>query len=187
MVKIISGGGSSYANALSNMKNKLDVDVCKDKCKYVISNILDVQALGESVDKSLLKDEYAKYMFNGDNGGTIMFSTDLNATVFSDNAVKNWIVQKFRTFKNRFTVKSFLNRLRLKEGIKAWTIGQYLIGVYTDNAGNTFNEKSYALNIIGIDRKTLFKIAKEICAYLGQESVLVHDATTHQVYLVDLS
>lgn len=41
MVKIISGGGSSYANALSNMKNKLDVDVCKEKCKYVISNILD--------------------------------------------------------------------------------------------------------------------------------------------------
>ncbi len=185
MVKLISGGGSSYANALANSQNKLSIDLCKEKCLYVISNISEIKKLHEDDgNEQLLKDEYAKYMFNGHKGGTIVFSTDVNSRVFSDNAVENWLVQLFKTWKNRFTVKSFLNSLRMKENIKAWTIGQYLVGTYTGEDGKTFNEKSYALNIIDIDRKTLFKLAKTICSYLSQESVLVYDAETKQMYFV---
>ena len=148
MIKLISGGGSSYANALANNQNKISVDVCKEKCLYVISNIAEIRDLHESIDDRIVKDEYAKYMFNGDKGGTIVFSTDVNSTTFSSNAIKNWLVQKFKTFLNRFTVKSFLNRLRLRENIKAWTIGQYFIGTYTGSDGKTYNEQSYALNIV---------------------------------------
>ena len=187
MIKLISGGGSSYADAIANSKNKLSIDLCKDKCRYVISNFPEMTRLNEDMSiakEQLLKDEFAKYMFNGNKGGTIIFSTDVNSKTFSDNAVMNWLIQKFRTWKNRFTIKSFLNNLRLKENIKAWTIGQYLIGTYTGANGKTFNEKSYALNIIDIDRKTLFNLAKEICAYLSQESVLIYDATTKQTYFM---
>ena len=187
MIKLISGGGSSYANAVANSQNKLSIDLCKEKCRYVISNFPEMVNLNEDMTSSkerLLKDEYAKYMFTGNKGGTIIFSTDVNSQTFSDNAIMNWFLQKFRTWKNRFTVKSFLNYLRMKENIKAWTIGQYLVGTYTGSNGKTYNEKSYALNIIDIDRKQLFNLAKEICNYLSQESVLVYDATTQQIYFV---
>lgn len=190
MMKLISGGGSSYADAVANSQHKLSIDLCKEKCRYIISNFPEMASLNEDmsiVKDQLLKDEFAKYMFNGDKGGTIVFSTDVNSRIFSDNAIKNWLIQKFRTWKNRFTIKSFLNSLRLKENIKAWTIGQYLIGTYTGANGKTFNEKSYALNIIDIDRKTLFKLAREICTYLSQESVLVYDATTKQMYFVPVN
>lgn len=185
MVKLISGGGSSYASALANSQNKIGVDVCKEKCLYVISNIAEIRDLRESIDDRIVKDEYAKYMFNGDKGGTIIFSTDVNSSVFSGNDVKNWLVKKFRTFLNRLTVKSFLDKLRLKENIKAWTIGQYFIGTYTGIDGKTYNEKSYALNIVDIDRATLFKLAQEIREHFNQESVLVHDSTTKQIYFVN--
>lgn len=187
MIKLISGGGSSFAGALANTQHKISVNVCKEKCLYVISNITDIRNLKESVDDELLKDEYAQYMFRGDKGGTIVFSTDVNSTTFSDNAVKNWLVKKFKTLKNRLTIKSFLNALRLRENIDAWTIGQYFIGTYTGENGKTYNERSYALNIINIDRNLLFKLAKEICIYLNQESVLLHDATTKQIYFVTAS
>ena len=39
MIKLISGGGSSYADAVKNMSNKIDAVVCKEKCKFILSNV----------------------------------------------------------------------------------------------------------------------------------------------------
>lgn len=186
MIKLISGGGSSYADAVKNMSNKIDVFVCKEKCKFILSNVPSFKGMSEddSSDLSVEQDEFKKWVFFGESGGTIVFSTDVNSATFSNNKVKDWIYKKFLTLKNRFSIKNFLTRLRLKENIAAWTIGQYFIGSYTGSDGKTYDERSYTLNVIGIDRKELFKLAQEIREFLKQESVLVHDAKTKQVYFV---
>ena len=132
MIKLISGGGSSYADAVKNMSNKIDVVVCKEKCKFILSNVPSFKRMSEddSSDLSVEQDEFKKWVFSGESGGTIVFSTDVNSATFSNNKVKDWIYKKFLTLKNRFSIKNFLTRLRLKENIAAWTIGQYFIGSY---------------------------------------------------------
>ena len=192
MIKIISGGGTSYADAVKNSANHISVQPSLEKCIYVISNITSINDLSKindlhvenEIDRNSIKDEFKKYLFEGHHGGTIVFSTDVNSKIFSINPFKDWIIKKFNTIKNRFTISSFLNKLRNKENITAWTIGRYFVGTYTGRNDITYNENSMTLNVIGIDRKTLFKLAQEICKFLNQESVLVHDATTKQIYFV---
>lgn len=188
MIKQISGGGSSYADALRKQALHISVSPSFEKCMFVISNIPSIRALNTQVkedDKDNdVADEFRKYLFKGDRGGTIVFSLDINSTRLSTNPVKNWLIQKFQTLKNKFTISSFLKSLRRQEDIKAWTIGQYFKGSYTGEDGKQYDENSMTLNIIDIDRKTHFRIAQEICQYLNQESVLVHDATNNQIYFV---
>lgn len=184
MIKCIFGGGSSYVDAVKNSANKISVVPCREKCKFVISNVPSFKNINEVDEELADQDEFKKWAFAGDSGGTIIFSTDVNSVIISDNKFKNWLYKKFLTLKNRFSVKNFLKNLRMKENIAAWTIGQYFIGSYTGNDGKTYNETSYSLNVIGIDRKELFKLAQEIREYLNQESVLVQDAKTQQIYFV---
>lgn len=183
MIKCISGGGSSYADAVKNSANKISVVPCKEKCKYVISNVPSFRKMNEEENLGD-QDEFEKWVFAGESGGTIIFSTDVNSVTFSDSKVKNWLQKKFLTLKNRFSIKNFLKSLRMKENIAAWTIGQYFIGSYTGKDGKTYNENSFSLNVIGINRKELFKLAQEIREFLNQESVMVQDATTKQIYFV---
>ena len=103
----------------------------------------------------------------------------------SDNKFKNWILQKFNTVKNRFSAKSMLDTIRKKNNVYAWTVGKYLSGVYTGNNGKTFDENSISISMIGVSRDQLFKIADEICREFKQESVLVQDNKTNQIYFVE--
>lgn len=187
MVKHISGGGSSYVDAVRKGVLHIEVKPSKDKCIYVISNMPSIASVSlkiESEDTIDAIDEFEKYLFSGSTGGEIVFSTDVNAKQFSENPVKNWLLKKFRTLKNRFTLSVFLDRLRRKENIKAWTVGRYFIGTYTGDDGKTYNENSIVVDIIDVDRKTLFRLAQEIREYLHQESVLVKDASNGQIYFV---
>ena len=59
---------------------------------------------------------------------------------------------------------------------------------YTEESSitnETFSEKSIVISILDCDRKTLFKLAKEIREQFKQESVLVYDASNKQFYFVD--
>lgn len=57
-------------------------------------------------------------------------------------------------------------------------------GVYTGENGKTFNENSITIDVLGVDRKTLFALAEEIKNVFAQESVLVEDRSTKQFYFV---
>ena len=110
MIKLISGGGSSYADAVKNMSNKIDVVVCKEKCKFILSNVPSFKRMSEddSSDLSVEQDEFKKWVFSGESSGTIVFSTDVNSATFSNNKVKDWIYKKFLTLKNRFSIQSLI-------------------------------------------------------------------------------
>ena len=175
--KLITGGGKCFNEAVKNMKNKnLKVVPSKDKCLFVITDKIVSEA-----DADL--DKYEKMLFNGPAGGQIIFSTDVNSKDFSNNKFKNFIIQKFKTFKNRFTAKKSLDKIRRKNDIYAWTIGQYFQGVYTGENGKTFSEESIVIDIIGVSKKEIFKLAEEICKVFDQDLVLVK--TDNKIYIVN--
>lgn len=181
--KLIKNGGDSFTEAVKNVENAtLDVVPSKARCEYVISNVDHMAGpVGEAESE---KDEYEKFLFKGDSGGAVVFSTDVNSLKLADGALRNWLIQKFRTVRNRITARKVLDGIRRKNNIYAWTIGRYFVGVYTGADGKTFSENSYVVDCIGVDRKTLFRLAEEIRAAFGQESVLVKDHATSQVYFV---
>lgn len=193
--KLIKNGGNSFCEAIKNISNDITTNVSLDNTLYVISNtdsiskFYDNTIKQESDENSSEKfDKFEKFLFTeyGKNpGGIIIFSTDINSMTLSDNKFKNWILQKFNTVKNRFSVKSMLDTIRKKNNVYAWTIGKYLSGVYTGNNGKTFDENSISISMIGVSRDQLFKIADEICREFKQESVLVQDNKTNQIYFVE--
>lgn len=123
-VKLISGGGNSFCEAIANIENKnLRVVPNREKCLYVI---YPTEFIKEDE-----KSEYEKYLFAGDSGGTIIFSTDVNSVELSENQFKNFILKKFKTLRNRIFTRKILNKIRIKNNIYCWTIGRYLLGVYT--------------------------------------------------------
>lgn len=169
--KLIAGGGDSLVEAMMNTQNKLEIVPTREKCLFVIAdrNILPFAKESDSEGK-----DWERFLFRGEPGGTIVFSTDVNSKVLSDNSIKNRILQVYETYKNRFFAKRILDRIRRRHSVYAWTIGQYLIGTYTgDVDGKTYNENSLSIDVIGIDKDMLFKIAKDLLGIFNQESVLV--------------
>jgi len=183
--KLIVGGGDSLIEAMKNMANegKIKVVPSREKCLYVIADKSDTPILDESESEER---NWEKYLFrpddNGGGRGTIIFSTDVNSKVLSNNRIKNMILKIYSTWKNRFSVKGVIDQIRRKRNIGAWTIGQYLIGAYTGRDGKTYNENSLCIDCVGIKKDDLFEIAEEIKDAFKQESVLVK--WNDQVYFV---
>ena len=185
MITHISGGGSNYIDALKKSSVQLKLNPSKDKCVYLISDYL--KTFSES-SEDMSKDEFAKYLFNPNHGkgGSIIFSINVNISDIESPTMISWLTNKYNTLKNKFSVRKTLDKIRRTNNINAWTIGRYLEGVYTSNITNeTFSEKSIVISILDCDRKTLFKLAKEIREQFKQESVLVYDASNKQFYFVD--
>ena len=181
--KLIKGGGSSFCEAVKNIENtKLVVMPSKDRCMFVISNAPHMAGGSDSaLDEA---DAYEKWMFHGKKGGTVVFFTDVNSKALVEGPMKNWLLQKFATVKNRVMSGSILDRIRRRNSVYAWTIGKYLRGVYTGEDQKTFDENSISVDIIGVDRKTLFAVAEEIKDAFKQESVLVEDHSNGEIYFV---
>lgn len=179
--KLILGGGDSLFEAMKNMVNegKFKIEPSREKCMYVIANKSDTSFIDEGEDG---KDKWERFLFNSESGGTIVFSTDVNSLELSKNSFKNKIMQIYETFKNRRFALKMLDKIRRKNNVYAWTIGRYLVGTYTGNNGKTFNENSISIDVIGINKDTLFKIAEQLKDTFKQESVLVK--LNDQVYFV---
>ncbi len=118
-------------------------------------------------------------------GGIITFSYEVNAVDLSANKVANWFKKKLDTIKNWFLKDKKLDKIRTENEVAAWTVGNYLRGVYTSASGETFNEKSVSLEILDIEFPTLIKIAEEICREFRQESVLVKTYEDHRIFFVN--
>lgn len=62
-----------------------------------------------------------------------------------------------------------------KYDLQGYTVGKNFRGSYTSKNGMVFNEKSYTIDIAGIDSDALKLIASEICREFKQETVMVRD------------
>ena len=179
---LVKGGGNSFCEALRNTNNTFDVGI--DEVLFTVGEDAVNEdekddELRKSLDGCRSKAEEVGY------GGAIVFSTDVNSVELSKLGFKNWLIQKWKTFTNRFKSMKSLDKLRRKNDIYAWTVGKGFHGVYTGKNGKTFDENSLVLDIIGQKFSKVVKVAKEICEEFDQECVMVTDYETSQVYFID--
>ena len=163
-------GGKYFGNAYSTGRYLYEQIKRESTNKYL------TESLSEGIDFEISGDE---------TGGTIVFSTDVNAVPMSKNKIVNWIKQKVATINNRLTATSKIDRVAQDNELVGWTIGKGLSGRYTAKNGKAFGENSLSLDLVGIPTDKLLKIATELCNLFNQESVLVKDYNTQKVYFVN--
>lgn len=80
-----------------------------------------------------------------------------------------------------------LDKVADKNGVSAMTVGKFLQGRYKSNNGSVFTENSVSVEVLGVDDKTLFQMAEDICKDFDQECVLVKSYKDGGIYFVDLN
>lgn len=153
---------------------------------FSVHDIYDLENVTGLISSIKLNNVIPKYLYEGidfelDNpGGVIIFSTDLNSTLSSAESfidrVKFFFDSKWKTFLNRLNVNDRLKRILLnKYELPGYTIGKNFRGSYMGKNGIPFNEKSFTIDIAGVDSESLILIASEICREFKQETVMVRD------------
>jgi len=131
----------------------------------------------------VIKEARAEDIPDGLKGGVITLSTDINATAGSGiiGKIKAWA----NTLLNRLTSVSRIKNTVYSGGGGGMTIGRFFRGVYKSKSGKTFNENSLSVEILYVDSKTLENIATDLAKEFNQETVLVKDYNTGEMYFAD--
>lgn len=117
-------------------------------------------------------------------GGTIVFSTDVNAVTMHDNRFINAVKQKMATLKNRINATKKVDAVANAHNLVGWTIGHNYDGRYKAKNGKNFGENSLTLDIVGVSDDDLINIATDICKSFSQECVLLK-LTSGKVYFIN--
>jgi hypothetical protein len=138
---------------------------------------------GEKIAEGIAPDQMGldKYL-----GGTIVFSTDVNAQDLSKNKLVNWFENKYTTFVNRLFRKKKLTKL-IKDkfsDVGGFSIGNFFNGRYIEK-NTVFNEKSLCIEVLGIPSEILIRLATEIARDFNQSTVLLKDKNTNKNILID--
>lgn len=200
---------SKEINRVKNWNTFLNESLFKNDTKEIeniihennfsIRNLYDVENVKgligsfklNSVVTNTLFENYS--FFLDEPGGVIIFSTELNSTLGSAvrlrDKVRFFFESKFKSFLNSLNTTKRLKEILLKKfQLVGYTVGKSYVGAYTGANDLTFNEKSYTIDVSGVDSKTLLLIATEICREFKQETVLVKDfnkEAPRRIYFVD--
>lgn len=171
---------------------------CKDNNnKFKINNNQYLINETYNIIEGIHSEQYGLYNYRG---GIIIFSTDINSLVLTDNKLLNWLLQKGKTFLQRLFSKSKLNNIinrfnsnnekvlgsdKIEDYIGAFSIGNFFSGRYVDDNNNIYNEKSLSLEVNGISSSGLIYLAEEIARDFIQETVLVKDLNNNKIFLVN--
>lgn len=133
--------------------------------------------------------EAKEYTFEN-KGGIIVFSTTVNAIYPDANSfllkIKNWFNSKYETLMNRLNSNNKINSVLSKhQEVQGFSVGSFFKGVYKAKNGQLYDETSLSVEIIGIEPLLLEIIASELCQEFKQESCLVKDYQTNEIYLVN--
>lgn len=154
--------------------------------RYLYRSILRESGTHYNTECNISLVEGVDFSFADTNqGGTIVFSTDVNVDKLSENKIVNWMKQKIATINNRLFYTRKVDDVAQEHNLVGWTIGKGLSGRYTAKNGKAFGENSISVDIVGISHDELLDIATELCRLFQQETVLVKDYSTQQVYLVN--
>jgi hypothetical protein len=123
------------------------------------------------------------------DGGMIVMSTDVNATSAKGivNKAKGWV----KTWANRLLksrrVDDEVKRLIEERGLDTgWSVGNLFRGrYYSPKSGQTFNEKSFSVDIRGVPFDFVVKVAEALRVRFDQESVMVINHQNNKVQFVD--
>lgn len=121
-------------------------------------------------------------------GGMIVLSTDVNAAGLP--GILGKAKQKMKTWWNRLTksrkVDENVRELLMKQGLETgWSVGNLFRGRYLSKSGQTFNEKSFAVDIRGVPFDFIKDAAETLRQAFDQEAVLVVDHSNNKTYIMD--
>jgi hypothetical protein len=173
---IYEDAGKGYINSLKLNGISISTNNDSKASKFVLNekNTL-VEAIEMEFDKK---------------GGIIVFSTDVNA-VYEDqkgflNKLKSWTTAKIQSLKNRMFKNSKLSNVANKfDEVYGFSIGNFFKGRYKSSGGKTYDETSTSIEIIGIESSTLLAIAEEVAREFQQQTVLVKDYQSGNIYLAN--
>jgi hypothetical protein len=163
---------------------------------FIIQDIYDIENISGLIDSMKLMSVMPIYLYEAvdfeldNSGGVIIFSTDLNSTLgkaetFGEK-VKFFFGSKLKTFFNRLNVDDRIKKILLdKYKQPGYTVGKNFRGAYKSKNGLTFNEKSFTIDLAGIDSDLLVLVASEICKEFKQETVMVRDFNRNKVLFVN--
>jgi len=118
-------------------------------------------------------------------GGIIVFSTDVNTKQESKYKIVNKVTNYINTIYNKILITRKMDKvINYFEDVYGITIGAFARGRYKSKKGSMFNETSISIEIIGISTEILDKVALELCKEFNQESVLVKNHETTEIYLI---
>lgn len=120
-----------------------------------------------------------------EKGGVIVLSTDVNAKELSPNKLINWFKQKSTALKNRVNKNKIIDKVANGHKLIGWTVGKFLNGRYRSKSGVNFGENSLSIEIIGVTTTELISIAEDLYREFVQETVLVKDYATGNIYFVN--
>jgi len=123
------------------------------------------------------------------DGGMVVMSTDVNATQAKGivNKAKGWVkTWANRLLKNR-RVDDEVKKLIKERGLDTgWSVGNLFRGrYYSPKSGQTFNEKSFSVDIRGVPFDFVVKVAEALRKRFDQESVMVINHEDNKVRFVD--
>ncbi len=134
----------------------------------------------------------ARSMTFKEKGGMIIFSTDVNAAIPSGETflekIKVWVKRRLATLRNIVRRDTLVHRIigrHTEPEFYAFTLGRFFLGQYKANDGSIFNESSLSLEVVGISPEVLERVSSDIARELQQETVLVKDYQTGEIYLAD--
>ena len=169
-VDVLPGNNGNAYSGSKYLYNHIKVE----ESKIIASNR---QELLEAVDWQVGEKE---------KGGMIIFSTDVNAVQQSENKIVDWIKKKAKTINNRLNYTKKVDKVSQENELIGWTLGKFLNGRYvSQKTQKPFGENSLSLELVGITSDALLNIATQICKDFDQETVLVKDYNTGNIYFVN--
>jgi hypothetical protein len=121
-------------------------------------------------------------------GGMVVMSTDVNAT--TGKGIKNWAKGLLKTWHNRLfkekKVDEEIQKLVKERGLDTgWSIGNLFKGrYYSPKSDQTFNEKSFSIDIRGVPFDFVTKVADALRKKFDQESVMVINHANNKIRFV---
>jgi hypothetical protein len=195
---------------IESLENDLGI-VCREFDQYLKSDLFKMsqiqsdpiykEAIENFKQQEQLLTEAASELPSNLRGGIIYFSPEVNAVVDAGGSgsirskMLGFFKKKLATLKNELQTDKLLDQAR--EAVKqkygkeifGRTLEKGLKGTYyfTDpetGVTTSYNEKSMAITVVGVDTRTLIAFATRIADLFQQQEVMLHDYNTGKIRFI---
>lgn len=115
---------------------------------------------------------------NEKKGGMLIFSTEVNANVGKDiiSKIWGWLQTVYNSITKKDRIRNVVDETVKETGIGfGVTVGKNFIGRYSAPNGETFDETSLTVTILGVSTDVLYALADKLMEEFNQEAVAFQD------------
>lgn len=124
----------------------------------------------------------------GLRGGIIVLATEVNAANQGPELRSHlwaWCMTTDRTIRIRLATNRRLSHFLDGLGVQGVSVGHYFRGYFRSDSGRVFSAQSLAVEVFFADSTTLEQLATDLAVEFRQETVLVKDHNTGEVYFTE--